>query len=61
MVLRAKGSKSPGFRKLGSTGGAGECESHVELGAGTVDTTGLIRRASLDVGTSNIAQYIIVW
>ena len=45
------------FRKLGSTGGAGEDGNEVELEAGTVDTTGLIRRASLDVGTSNTDRH----
>ena len=47
------------FRKLGCTGRAGEGGSDVELGAGTVDTTGLLRRASLDVGASNTDQQII--
>ena len=46
-------------RKLGCTGRAGEYGSDVELGAGTVDTTGLIRRAFLDVGTSNTDRLIV--
>ena len=47
------------FRKLGCTGRAGECGSDVELGAGTVDTTDLVRRAFLDVGTSNTDRLIV--
>ena len=57
-------TKVPNFLSLtfhgwGSTGRAGERGSEVELGAGTVDTTGLIRRASLDVGTSYTDRQIV--
>ena len=47
------------FRKLECTGRAHEYGSDVELVAGTVDTTGLIRRASLDVGMSNTDRQIV--
>ena len=47
------------FRKLECTSRAGEGGSDIELGAGTVDTTGLVRRAFLDVGTSNTDHEII--
>ena len=58
-VLRAKCFCHLMFRKLECIGRAGECGSDVELGAGTVDTTGLIRRVSLDVGTSNTDQLLV--
>ena len=47
------------FRKLECTGRVGEGGKDVELGAGTVDITGLVRRASLDVGTSNTDRQIV--
>ena len=56
---RSKGRVHLMFRKLGCTGRAGEGESDVELGAGTVDTTGLVRRACLDLGTLNSCQTLI--
>ena len=53
-LLRSQGFCHLMLRKLECTGRARECGSDVELDDGTVDTTGLVRRASLDVGTSNI-------
>ena len=58
-LLRSKGRVHLMLRKLGCTGRAGEGRSDVELGSGNVDTTGLIRRACLDVGTSNIDRLIV--
>ena len=47
------------FRTLECAGRAGEGGSDVELGAGTIDTTGLVRRVSLGVRTSNTDQQIV--
>ena len=59
-LLRYNGRVHLMFRKLGCTGRAGEGRSDVEPGAGIVDTTtGLVRRACLDVGTSNTDRLIV--
>ena len=56
-LLSVKGFYHLIFRKLEGTGRAGESGSDVELGAGTIDTTGLVRRASLDVETLNTDRF----
>ena len=47
------------FRKLEYAGRAGEGGSDVELDAGTVDTTGLVRRTCLHLGTSKTDRLIV--
>ena len=60
-LLSTKGFCHLMFRKLEGTDRAGESGSDVELGAGTADTTGLVRRASLDVETLNTDRFDRFW
>ena len=58
-LLRSQGFCHLMFRKLECTGRAGEGGSDVEVGAGAVDTSGLVRRVCLDLGTSNTDRLIV--